>query len=66
MLAVLWAIMLTELSFHTMSNTTDSEFERMARFGAAITFGVVTGVTGYFHSGGAISGFKSPTSVIKT
>lgn len=65
-LAVLWAIMLTELSFHAMSSTMDSEIERMARFGVAITLGVITGVTGYFHSGGTVSGFKSPTSAIRT
>lgn len=66
LLAVLWAVLLTELSFHVMSSTTDSEIERMARFGVAITLGVITGVTGYFHSGGTVSGFKSPTSIIKT
>lgn len=65
-LAVLWGVMLTELSFHVMSSTTDDEIERIARLGVAITLGAITGVTGYFHSGGSVAGFRSPTSAIKT
>jgi len=65
-LAVLWGIMLTELSFHAVSSTTDSEIERMCRMGTALALASIAGVTGYFHSGGDIAGFRSPTSVLTT
>lgn len=67
LLATLWAFMLAELIGPSLQYSgSENTLERIARLSIALTLGVLTGATGYFHAGGSAAGVKSPLSLIGT